>query len=165
VVHRAKRHIIYQPKAKPAPIEKNILDHVKYRVVRYNDTQVDIAKPHEFHGTERTYFKTLKPTKERTFFTAFKKGWVRLYFDDAVHLRKIILDQATVHGALFDGNSIKIKVQDEHFKWHTIFLEEKKEVAKPVTIDEKKLPKLIKSIRVYVRSSSPLTLGPIHLIE
>ncbi|MDQ6952824.1 MAG: serine/threonine-protein kinase [Mariprofundaceae bacterium] len=152
-------------KVAPKLIEKDILDRVAYKVRRQYGKKIDMLQAHEFHGGSHLYFKNLAVTKEKTFFTQFKKNDVRLYFYEAVHLKAIVLEQATVQGALFKGGKIKLEVQDEHFKWHTLIKRSDHDVSTPIRISEKSLPASVKSVRIRLTSSSPLLLGPIRLLE
>ncbi|MDQ6994652.1 MAG: hypothetical protein Q9M18_03555, partial [Mariprofundaceae bacterium] len=153
-------------KKKLVPVrEKDILERVSYKMRRQYGGKVDVLKAHEFHGASHRYFEDLPVTKKKTFFTSFKKGGVRLYFYEAVHLKAIVIEQASVQGALFDGDRIKLEVQDEHFKWHTVLNLTKHDISKPMRIDEKSLPSSIKSVRIRLTSSSPMILGPIRLLE
>jgi len=152
-------------KSPPKAIEKDILNRVAYKVRRQHGGNIDIQQPHEFHGGSHRYFDDLPFTKEKTFFTKFRNNEVRLYFYEAVHLKAIVVEQASVQGALFEGGRIKLEVQDAHFKWHTLLRLEDHDISKAIRISEKKLPAQVKSVRIKLHSSSPLLLGPIRLLE
>jgi len=154
IIHKPKPVVKKKQKKQPIQaVEKDILDRVAYKVRRLNGEKVDVLQAHEFHGASHRYFENLSVTKKKTFFTSFKKGGVRLYFYEAVHLKAIVIEKATVHGALFEGNQIKVEVQDEHFKWHTLLNLSKHDISKPMRIAESALPSLVKSVRIRLTSS------------
>jgi len=162
IKHVVKKSVKKRPQKM---VGKDILDRVAYKLRRQHGESIDIHQPHEFHGGNHLYFKDLSFTKEKTFFTKFKKDELRLYFYEPVHLKAIVVEQASVKGALFEGGRIKLEAQDEHFKWNTLIKKSDHDISKPIRISETSLPSLVKSVSVRLNSSSPLTLGPIRLLE
>ena len=156
--------VAVHPKVAAQPKAKDILDRVRYKI-RRNHHAIDTQAPHEFHGGHYRYFSKLPVIHKKSLFTSYKRAEVRVYFYEVQHVKGIVVEQATVHGALFEGSEIKVEVQDDHFSWHTVLKRSKHDISKPVRISEKDLPALVKSVRVRLKAASPLTLGPIRLLE
>lgn len=146
-------------------VARSITYSVGYKVTRSDGSDVDISKPHEFKGGKHLYFASLKDYRGKEFFTAYKKGQIRLYLDKAVTLRKIVIQKASVGKLNFKGGYVKLAVQDDKRKWHKVFSRKDDDVDAAVTISKSKLPENIIGVRLRFRSPEPITIGPIDLIR
>ena len=134
--------------------------------MRSDGSKVDASKVHEFKGGSHVYFSSLASYSGKgTLYTAYKKGQVRLYLDEAVRLQKIVLHKASVGKRNFKGGYVKLAVQDDKHKWHEVFVRKDDDVDVAVTISKAKLPRAVKGVRLRFRSPEPITIGPIDLIR
>ena len=85
---------------------------VSYKVRNSEADRISPHKPNEFRGGSRLYFPTLKDNRTG-FFRAYKKGWVRLYFDKPVHLSAIRIHRISAGKADFKGGKIELAVQND----------------------------------------------------
>jgi len=150
---------------KPKRVERSITYTVPHKVMRSTGGQVDINQPHEFKGGNHVYFEVLRDYSGKDSFTSYKKGQIRLYLDEAVSLKKIILKKASVGKLNFKGGYVKLAVQDDKYKWHKVFFREDDDVDIAVTIAKNQLPAKIKGVRLRFRTPEPITIGPIDLIH
>ncbi len=163
-----------KPVVKPKPqikhkrklrrVAKPITYKVRHKLVRQDGSKATMADKHEFKGGSRLFFEALKDYRGKGSFIAYKKGQLRLYLDEPVTLRKIIIHKASVGKLDFKGGYIKLAVQDSKHKWHKVFERADDDVDIAVTISKKKLPATIISARLRFRSPEPITIGPIDLI-
>ncbi len=157
-------------KTKPAAAKKvrrSVTYSVAHKVVRSDNSRVDVKKPHEFKGGSRVWFTGLESYRWKDKFRSFKKGQTRVYLKKPISLSRIVLKKASVGRRSFkDGGYVTLSVQNSKGKWTQLFERKEDDVDIAVTIrGPKKALKDVKSVRLRFKTPEPITIGPIDLIR
>jgi len=157
-------------KRKPAVAKKasrSVTYSVAHKVVRNDNSHVDVKKSHEFKGGSRVWFTSLENYRWKDRFRSFKKGQTRVYLEKSVSLSRIVLKKASVGRRSFkDGGYVTLSVQNSKGKWTQLFERKEDDVDIAVTIrGPKKALKDVKSVRLRFKTPEPITIGPIDLIR
>jgi eukaryotic-like serine/threonine-protein kinase len=142
----------------------SITYRVSYQISNSESDEISPHKPNEFRGGSRLYFPSLKDNRT-DFFRAFKKGWVRLYFDQPVHLSAINIHKISISSGDFKGGNIELAVQDDRGHWTVLFRSKNKVIDSPLLIHGSPAAMAqVKGVRLRFTSPEPLTVGPIDLL-
>ena len=137
---------------------------VSYKIRNSEADDIDPHKPNEFRGGSRLYFPSLKDNRT-DFFRAYKKGWVRLYFDRPVHLSAIRIHRLSIGSGDFKGGKIELAVQNDRGRWTVVFRRKDRDIRSPLLIHGSPAAMAqVKGVRLRFTSPEPLTVGPIDLL-
>lgn len=136
-----------------------------HRLKRFDGTRSNAAEAHEFRGGSRTFFKSLESYRWKDKLRSYKQGWLRLSFNVAQSMSRIVIHRASVGGRDFSGGHITLGIMNSRGKYYRIFERRDRAIDRPVTVSIPKALRLdIKSVELRFRSPEPITIGPIDLL-
>ena len=147
-----------------ADSRESITYKVSYKVTNSEADRISPHAPNEFRGGSRLYFESLKDNRTDRF-RSYKKGWIRLYFDQAVHLSAINIHKISAGSGDFTGGEIELAVQDTRGHWTVLLRRKGKDIDAPLLIHGSTSAMAdVKGVRLRFTSPEPLTVGPIDLL-
>lgn len=137
---------------------------VDYTVRNSQGDHINPRESNEFRGGSRVYFKSLKDNRKDRY-RSYRKGWVILFFDHAVHLSAVRIHRLSAGAATFKGGEIELAVVDKRGHWTVLLHRKSRDIASPLLLRGSGAAMAeVKGVRLRFRSPSPLTVGPIDLL-
>ena len=147
--------------ASNTPSSKPLTFSVEYQVKRSDKSSVDASGLHEFKGGSYEFFSDLSRWNRSK-----KTGWTQLDLKKPVKLSMIRLYKASVGDRDFKGGMVQLEVQTTNGRWHNLMLRRDDDVDVRLTFRRPaKALRSVIAVRLSFTTTSPITIGPIELIQ
>ncbi len=143
------------------PSSRSLTFSAEYQVKRSDKSSVDASGSHEFKGGSYEFFSDLSRWNRSK-----KTGWTQLDLNRPTKLSMIRLYKASVGDNSFKGGMIQLEVQDGGGRWHNLMLRRDDDVDVRLTFRRPaKALRSVIAVRLSFTTTSPITIGPIELIQ